>query len=631
MPNRRQFVTGTAAAALGAAALPRSDASAAQASFRTTPERGGPRTAQPATGTNLTKFRDPLRIPPVIRPTASTSSVTIRQLATTVQYHSELPPTPVWAYEGSVPGPTIDVRSGQRIRVAWENRISGSFPATAIAVPFTGLDSLLAPGRGSATPDPAVAALPAWNVVHLHGSVTGGGNDGWTENGVSPGQAQLSEYPNAQRSTSLWYHDHANGITAFNVFAGLAGQYLIRDAEEDALKLPSGSREVPLIIADRNIDTDASGVPNGRLLHRIGYIDGGDADHPSRLSLPFIGPYNVVNGVIWPYVPVDARWWRFRVLNAANTREYTLELRLEHADGTLTPVPGALVQIGGDQGLLPAPVHLDALTLGAAERADVLINFGAFPGARLRLIDTNTSGVSPLGPEVLQFRVGPAPSTDTFTLPAVLSPSFRRLTPADIPADHVERWIAFSTDDGTPLGHPEIWELSPTPAGYLPQNGERLVTVTGRDGVARSFRRSAHTFEDPVGFFVAKDGWEVWNFVHLTGPGHPAHIHLVGFQAFGRDIYDVSATTDTGSDVVRWTAAYRAPGVLGPEEQGWKDTVRVEPLQAVTLAGQFTGATGRYLYHCHILEHEDEGMMRPFVVAPKEVLARMGQHSAHQH
>lgn len=631
MPNRRQFVTGAAAAALGAAALPRSTAEAAPAALHTAPERGGPLIAHPATGTTLTKFRDPIRIPPVIKPTASASSLTVRQLATTVQFHSELPPTPVWAYEGSVPGPTIDVRSGQRIRVAWENRITGAFPATAIAVPFTDLNSLLAPGRGTATPDPAVAALPAWNVVHLHGSVTGGGNDGWTENGVSPGDAQLSEYPNGQRSTALWYHDHANGITAFNVFAGLAGQYLIRDAEEDALKLPSGTREIPLTIADRNIDTDASGVPNGRLLHRVGYIDSGDPAHPSRLSLPFIGPYNVVNGVIWPYVPVDAHWWRFRVLNAANTREYTLELRLEHADGTLTPVTGALVQIGGDQGLLPAPVHLDRLTLGAAERADLLIDFKAFPGARLRLIDTNTSAPSQLGPEILQFRVGPAPSTDTFTLPAVLSPSFHRLTAAGVPADHVERWVAFSTDDGTPLGHPEIWELTPTPAGYVAQNGDRLVTVTGSDGTTRNFRRSARTFEDPVGFFVEKDGWEVWNFVHLTGPGHPAHIHLVGFQALGRDTYTVSATTDTGSDVVHWTAAYSAPGVLGPEEQGWKDTIRVGPLQAVTLAGQFTGATGRYLYHCHILEHEDEGMMRPFVVAPKEVLARMDQHSAHQH
>ncbi|NUS14219.1 MAG: multicopper oxidase domain-containing protein [Streptomyces sp.] len=631
MPNRRQFVTGTTAAVLGAAVLPRAEASSASAASATTPGRGGPQAATASTSTTLTKFLDPIRIPPVIRPTAAASSITVRQLATTVQYHSQLPPTPVWAYEGSVPGPTIDVRSGQRIRVAWQNQISGAFPVTAIAVPFTGLDSLLAAGRGQAAPDAQVAALPAWNVVHLHGGVTGGGNDGWTENGVSPGDAQLSEYPNAQRATALWYHDHANGITAFNVYAGLAGQYIVRDAEEDALKLPSGTREVPLVIADRNIDTDDQGVPNGRLLHRIGYIDGGDADHPTRLNLPFIGPYNVVNGVIWPYVPVDARWWRFRVLNAANTREYTLELRVENADGTLSPVTGGLVQIGGDQGLLPAPVRLDSLTLGAAERADVLIDFRAYGGKRLQLVDTNTSAVSPLGPEILQFRVGPAPATETFTLPAVLSPSFRRLTAADVPADHVERWIAFSTDDGTPLGHPEIWELAPVPDGYVAGSGDRLVTVTDSQGTTRSFRRSARTFDDPVGFFVAKDGWEVWNFVHLTGPGHPAHIHLVGFQALTRDVYDVSSTTDAGSDVVRWTAAYHGPGGLGPEEQGWKDTVRVEPLQAVTLAGQFTGATGRYLYHCHILEHEDEGMMRPFVVAPKEVLARMAQHDAHQH
>ncbi|NUP32104.1 MAG: multicopper oxidase domain-containing protein [Streptomycetaceae bacterium] len=632
MPNRRQFV-GATAAVLGAATLVRSAVPAASSESRE--GSGGPKAAQPATSTRLTKFRDPLRIPPVIEPSASTTQITVRQVAATVQFHSELPPTPVWAYEGSVPGPTIVVRRDQRLRVAWRNRIGGEFPVTAIAVPFTDLNSLLDAGRGTATPDASVAALPAWNVVHLHGAVTGGGNDGWTENGISPGDTQLVEYANAQRATALWYHDHANCITAFNVYAGLAGQYLIRDAEEEALNLPSGNREVPLLIADRNIDTDAQGVPTGRLLHRVGYIDGGTADMPTRLTLPSIGPYNVVNGVIWPYASVDARWWRFRVLNGANTREYTLQLRVENPDGTTTPVVGALVQIGGDQGLLPAPVRLDALTLGAAERADVLIDFTQFAGKRLVLADINTSAPSPLGPEVLQFRVERARSAETFRLPAVLSPSFRRLTRADLPADHVERWIALSTDDGGPLGHPQIWELTEIPAGYQAQPGDRIVTVTDRGGTPRSFRKSASVLDDTLGFFVAQDAWEVWNFVHLAGPGHPMHVHLLGFQALGRDVY--TARAEPGADdVVRWTATYQGPGTLGSEEQGWKDTIRVQPSEVVTVAGQFTGAAGRYLYHCHILEHEDEGMMRPFVVVPKQVLARMGHHggghpTGHEH
>ncbi|UGQ13414.1 multicopper oxidase domain-containing protein [Yinghuangia sp. ASG 101] len=625
MPNRRQFVT-TTAAVLGAASLARSAARTASAT--TDHERGGPGAGLPANTTDLTKFRDPIRIPPVIKPSASTPEITVRQIATTVRFHSELPPTPVWAYEGSVPGPTIVVRRDQRLRVAWRNEISGPFPVTAIQVPFTDLGSLLDPGRGTATPDPSVAALPAWNVVHLHGAVTGGGNDGWTENGISPGDTQLVEYANAQRSTALWYHDHANCITAFNVYAGLAGQFLIRDAEEDALNLPSGPRELPLVIADRNLDTDAQGVPTGRLLHRIGYVDGGTPEHPTRLNLPFIGPYNVVNGVIWPYVPVDSRWWRFRILNGANTREYTLELRVENPDGTLTPVPGALVQIGGDHGLLPAPVRLDALTLGAAERADVLVDFKDHAGKRLRLVDTNTSGPSPLGPEVLQFRVEKARSAETFTLPSVVSPSFRRLTRADLPADHVERWIALSTDDGQPLGHPEIWELTETPADYQARPGDRLLTVTDAAGTSRSFRRTASVLDDALGFFVAQDSWEVWNFVHIAGPGHPMHVHLLGFQALRRDVYTATAST-APDDVVHWTATHQAPGVLGPEEQGWKDTIRVAPYEVVTIAGQFTGATGRYLYHCHILEHEDEGMMRPFTVTPKQVLTRMGHHSPH--
>lgn len=635
MPNRRQFVIGSAAAAVatvsGGAALVSSSRgpSASHPRGSRRPGSGGPvATGVPrATSTNLTKFADSLRIPPVLSPG---NSLTIRQKAASVLLHSQLPPTPVWTYEGSFPGPTIEVSTEQRLKVAWLNEISGAFPVTGIQVPFTDLDSILSPGRGAATRNASVAALPAWTVVHVHGAITGGDNDGWTENGVSPGDAQLTEYPNAQRATGLWYHDHAMNITAFNVFAGLAGSLLIRDEEEAALHLPGGAYEIPLLINDRNLDTDDAGVPTGRLLHRIGYLDTGTAGSPTRLNLPFIGPYNLVNGVIWPYLEVAPRWYRFRVLNGANTRPYTLRLQVENADGTTTPVTGALVQIGSDQGLLPGPVTLDAVTLAPAERADILIDFDAFRGKRLQLVNTNSNGPSPLGPEVMQFRVGATAVADPFSLPATTSPSFVRLTRSAIPAGHTSRWIAFGTSDGTPLGHPQMWELSETASGYQAQDGDRLVHVTDQGGTVRTFRKEAAAFDDKVGFFVESSGWEVWNFLHLVGPGHPMHVHLLGFQALNRDVYTVSSATGPGTDVVTWTADHDRVDALGDEEKGWKDTIRIEEHELVSVAGQFTGATGRFVYHCHILEHEDEGMMRPFVVAPREILDRM-PHSAHHH
>ncbi|XVQ06653.1 multicopper oxidase family protein [Spirillospora sp. CA-255316] len=613
MPSRRQFIAGSAAG-LGVAAFPSAAHPAAARLGRAAP-------------TDLAKFADPLPIPPVLKPD---TALTVRQRAATVRVHSQLPATPVWTYEGSFPGPVIDVRRGQRVKVSWLNRIEGAFPVTAVAVPFTGLDSILSPGRGAAEPLADVAALPAWVVTHLHGGVTGGGNDGWPENGISRGEAQLAEYANDQRATTLWYHDHAMEITAFTVTAGLVGLYLVRDTEEDALGLPSGRQEIPLVICDRNIDTDESGRPNGRLLHKIGYVDGTGPNRDQRVNLPFAGPYNLVNGVIWPYLEVEPRWYRFRALNAANARTYTLELRRENADGTLSPVPGALVQIGTDQGLLGAPVRHDRLTLAPAERADLLVDFTAFRGGRLRLVNVADGGAtSPLGPEVMQFRVGGTSVTDPFRLPAQVSPSFVRLDHGKVPAEHAQRYVAFATADGTVSGHPEMWELARNPDGYAPRAGDRIVKIV-KDGKTTAYRRVASTFDEGVTFFAELGGWEVWNLIHLVGPNHPTHVHLLSFQALARDTYTVAIENDTSKDVVTYTATYDRPKGLGPDELGWKDTIRVDEHDHVTVAGRFHGGSGRFVYHCHLLEHEDDGMMRPFVVAPREILARMG-HGGHHH
>jgi len=301
----------------------------------------------------LTKYLDPLRIPPVRKPH---DTLEVKMRATHVQLHSQLPPTPVWAYDGHFPGPTIEVRSGRRLRVAWRNEITGAYPATAVDV-----DILLPPnplpstgaGRDGATPRPEVAALPPWTVVHLHGARTGAGNDGWTDNAVLPGLAQLAEYPNDQPSATMWYHDHAMTVTALNVYSGLAGMYLIRDAEENALHLPRGEREIPLVVCDRNLDQDENGAYTGDLLYKRLKLP---LTVPDAIQdhVPGTGPFTLVNGVIWPHLDVEPRWYRFRMLNASNFRPYTFELRDEHG----APVNNALYQIGTDSGLLRAPPSL---------------------------------------------------------------------------------------------------------------------------------------------------------------------------------------------------------------------------------------------------------------------------------
>jgi spore coat protein A len=570
-------------------------------------------TAQPAApvtapaGPTVTRFLDPLRIPPLIK-VAPHESLEVTMRAAYAHLHSELPPTRVWAYDGHFPGPTIEVRRGQKLRVAWRNRVTGGIPFAAVELENT----TTGPGRDGAQPLAAVAALPPWLVVHVHGARTDAANDGWTENAVLPGHSQLSEYLNDQPATALWYHDHAMGITSLNVMAGLAGMYLIRDAEEDALQLPGGEHEVPLIVCDRNLDLDADGELTGDLLYKTTIIQ----TEPMKVKLPFTGPFTLVNGVIWPHMNVDARWYRLRMLNSSNLRPYTFELRDEHG----TAVSGALHQIGSDGGLLPAPVALDHLTLLPGERADVLIDFSAFRGTMLTLVNTLPPPLPPgagsPNPDVMQFRVRASHVHDRFVLPTTLSPSFVRMTHDTLPS-HTHRWLALTLLDQS---HPEMWEMEEiddVPAG-MPVDG--IVQVQLKDGTVKTLRRISRDFKDAAQFYVEHEGWEQWSILNFSAVTHPIHLHLIRFQALGRDRFDI-AGFDNKVGGTSAPVTYQHADALEPGEQGWKDVITVGGSELVSIAGQFAGGTGRYMYHCHILEHEDEGMMRTFVVMPEEVMA----------
>lgn len=571
----------------------------------------------------LTKFLDPLPIPPVITvPTGKPhESLKISMRPVSAKLHSQLSETCMWGYNGSFPGPTIEVRSGQSLQVIWENVITGTFPIPAVDVPL-GPNATAGPGRDGAELRADVAALPPWTVVHLHGARTNAVNDGWTENAVLPGHLQRSEYPNEQRATSLWYHDHAMGITSLNVMAGLVGMYLIRDDEEDALHLPCGEHEVPLIICDRNLDTDAYGNLTSDLLYKTHLVPGNMGD----IRLPFLGPFTTVNGVIWPYLKVDARWYRFRIVNASNERPYRLVLRDENG----TPVAGALHQIGTDGGLLPKPAALDELTLLPAERADVLIDFSAHRGKSLVLgntYDPVALGLPPgtpttPNPDVMQFQVGAEHVDDDFVLPGTVAKSFVRLSHDVLPDDHPHRWVLLTLLNGR---HPEIWEMDvlDQPPSSFPADG--IVQVRLADRTVKTLRRASRSFRDAANFYVDYNGWEIWNILNLSPVIHPIHLHLVEFQTIGlgRQRFDIqSFDLDVGG--TRTPVSYLAPGTLDTSDQGWKDTIRVglpDSGELVTIAARFEGGTGRYMYHCHILEHEDEGMMSTFIVTPKEVMA----------
>ncbi|MBP2328621.1 spore coat protein A [Kibdelosporangium banguiense] len=572
---------------------------------------------------SLTSYLDPLRVPPMLCP--KRGYLTVRMQSTWVRLHSELPLSRVWAYDGHFPGPTIEVRRGQRLRVAWHNDISGCYPIVDVRTQDP--DGTTKPGYTAQDEVVAgVAELPPWTVVHLHGAHTNAMNDGWAFNAVPPGHAQLAEYPNDQQATALWYHDHAMSITALNVLTGLAGMYLIRDDEEDSLALPCGEYEVPLVIADRNLTTTRDGQFTGQLMRKL--YDDGVTDHP------FLGPFTLVNGTIWPYFDVEPRWYRFRMLNASNSRTYQLRL----ADETGVPIEPdlarrAVKQIGTDSGLLPEPVDIPigGLTIASAERADMLVDFSVFAGKRVQLL--NTAGDAGDNQEVMQFRVARDHAcADSFTLPEKVSGSFVRLTHETLPPAHERRWVLLTPASLT--GMPMIWEMIEVDESSvtLPSDGVVQIDLPGQG--LKTLKRVAVKFEETVNYFTKYGGWELWNFLNLSGSdvpdSHPMHIHVMAFQALSRNNYTVDAFTVIKAGQERTVGlgtlpgrpiAFASPGTLDDNEQGWKDVIRVAAGELVSVAGQFGGGTGEFTYHCHILEHEDESMMRPFVVMPEEILA----------
>jgi spore coat protein A len=575
-----------------------------------------------------TPFADALALPPR-RVVTEPTRLTIRLETATHRFHRELPLSRVWTYGGSLPGPTIEVPRGVPLEVLWENRLDGELPVVVTVAPEFEVDGVPAqcvPGRSGGQPDPAAAALIGYSVVHLHGAVTHAASDGWTENLAAPGQPVLDRYPNDQRAALLWYHDHVMGVTRFNVYAGLAGLWIVRDERERELDLPEGPPyEVPLLLADRNFDTNADGSLSGALLHKT---------DPEVMEC--FGPFTTVNGTIWPELVVEPATYRFRVLNGSNARTYRLVLTRggehEHEHERIT-------QVGTDGGLLLAPVSIPAqgLVLASAERADLLVDFSDLAaGTELMLwntarapfdgafADPATAGSSdPDGllpyPQVLRIRVreGRRPR---YRPPQVLATDFRRTIREEL-AGAVVRAIALVEKEAAVEGEPPMLTMHELVAD--PTGADPFVTlVEGR--VETRWRSVANRFEDATTFFPVLHEPELWRLVNVTGDTHPIHLHLDAFQVLDRLPATVDASGTSFTVHIGSAPDDGIPHALDDNERGLKDTVRVNANEVVDIAVRFDVFAGRFMYHCHILEHEDRDMMRPFVVVPAELMPFMG-------
>ena len=489
---------------------------------------------------SLAQFVDPLPIPEIAQPSEHRASpteptvklpyyrMTMRQFESKV--HRDLKPTRLWGFGNSSPGPTLETRSRQGLLVEWVNELPNNH--------FLPIDHSI---HGAEVDKPEVRT-----VIHLHGAKAPPQSDGYPESWYLPGKSAICHYPNGQDAALLWYHDHALGINRLNVFAGLLGLFIVRDEFEDALDLPRGKYEIPLAIYDRIFDLDG----------QLNYPVSGDAKKPWMPEV--FGDAILMNGKLFPYLEVEPRKYRLRVLNAANGRFFHLSLSNSQT----------LYQIGTDQGLLSAPVPLETVSLTPAERADLIIDFSALRGSSVILKNDTLN--------IMQFRVGQTSSGETRALPQRLRP-----------VPKIPESAAVKTRT---LSLVEIDDLVQRPVTMLLNNVHWSMPVT----------------ENPV-----LDSTEIWSLLNTTDDAHPIHLHLVRFQILDRRSFDVAAYWTTGQVKYMGTAVPPEPG-----EAGWKDTVRADPGMVTRIITRFEGFTGRYVWHCHILEHEDNEMMRPFDVVP---------------
>lgn len=525
----------------------------------------------------LTRFIDPLPRLRGISPTDVVDNVPfydVRMVQFKQKLHSQLGLTTLWGYNGLYPGPLFDVRRGNPISVKWRNQLPQNH--------FLPIDPTI---HGAEPPTPEVRT-----VVHLHGMKTLPASDGYPEAWFTRDfeetgpffERQVYNHPNDQQATTLWYHDHALGITRLNVYAGLAGMYLIRDDLEDDLNLPRGQYEVPLMIQDRFFN------PDGSLLYPVQVPGDPDPRVPPIWLPEFFGDTVLVNGKVWPFLEVEPRKYRFRMVNASNARFYRMTLNESTEAGASLGRPGpAFFQIGSDGGLLPAPVRLTELLIAPAERFDLIIDFSGLQG---KFFVLNNDGPAPfpdggdvVPPDVMLFKVNkPLQGRDTSSLPAHLG-----TVPLLKPSSAVMvRDLVLSELDSA-FGSPIIAQIN-----------------------------DAH-WDMPVTENPKAGSVEIWRIINTTGDGHPIHVHLVQFQVLDRRPFDVTQYPQR--------LVYTGPAQPPPanERPAFKDTVQSLPGEVTRIIARYDLPTGtpvvrgqkfRYVYHCHILEHEENEMMRPYDV-----------------
>ena len=513
------------------------------------------------------------------------------------------PDTTVWGYGNALqsttyPGRSFVVRRDQQINVHWKNElVDGQGNALPHLFPVDSTLHWADPLQAGRIEGPYLGPVPV--VSHVHGGNTPADSDGHPDAWFTPHNTHVGRlfnphpftYPNDQEAGTVWYHDHALGITRLNVYAGLAGFYIIRDENEDKLiadrNLPTGPYEIPLAIQDRMF------TAAGQLFYPTS-----DPELPPEVPNPsvlpeFFGQVMLVNGKAWPVLDVEPRQYRFRIVNGCDSRFLALMLTSDQT----------FVQIGTDLGFLDAPVKVPRLLLGTGERADVILDFHGLHGKTIFMrndaktpfpdgdpVDPHTTG------QVMAFRVS---KHHNHSIPLTKLPDDLRPVsgPFTGPGSAVKtrRLLLFEGLDK--FGR--LQTMLGTVRHNSPNNGTLL-------------------WDDPITEQPRLGDVEVWEVYNTTVDAHPIHMHLVAFQVLDRQRFrgmiDAKAMAEgsTGGILsdIRLRGAVRPPE---PNETGPKDTVLMYPGHVTRIAAKFT-REGEYVWHCHILSHEDHEMMRPYQV-----------------
>jgi spore coat protein A, manganese oxidase len=640
-------------------------------------------------------------------------------------------PTTVWAYEttdattGKILGPahwpavTLDTKRSVPTVVTYVNKLPSFLQGGLIqglltvdqtihwADPFGTMMNCMDNPAYPGCARPFVGAPPS--VPHLHGaeipSAFDGGPNAWfTADGKTgagyqtighpgPGKATY-RYANTQEPGTLWFHDHALGMTRTNVYSGLEAFYFIRDASSEPANLPDGPYEIEMAIQDRQFDTHS----------QLFFPDGSGKDvATSNLNGPptnpnvhpfwnpeFIGDVAIVNGAPWPYLNVEPRRYRFRLLDGSNARMYNLTF------GT-APV----YVIGSDDAYLNRPVKVDTVFIAPGERYDLIVDFSHLAGQTVTVTndamvpypDGLAPGVDQPGmAKIMQFRVSRAAVHDPSCNPALggckRPDPIARLTDGNgqvAPGVTIDRKRQLILKEHAGPGGPLFVAVNNTKFDGL--ESPRIAQDFPKDGVSEKPR---------VGSV------ELWEIINLTADAHPMHIHLAQWQILNRESFDVDGTQGSGIPggyigfddgqgtqiPGAWPKAFGPPclsdnpainydpvndpfnrcpgagpprhynvpnadGAIGgnpaisrfllhdatppaPEESGWKDMAKAYPGQVLRLLVRWTPTSTPvtphkslagvnlypfdptdgpgYVWHCHILDHEDNDMMRPYTV-----------------